>query len=125
MRWNSTFTGSQRPLNRIGKVGKRRLALVAELTEQAREEGWLLVCEVAPVLRAKGISFARCSGPKTFAHSVKTAKRGKDPVLDREVCRSCTQHHFYVLDLLEPELTREIVTTAIRWREAARTRREL
>lgn len=115
--WNSTFKGPRKPLNRIGPVTKRRLALVAELTEQAREEGWLLVCEVAPVLRAKGITFVRCMGPLTFAHSVKCHKRGLDPDLDHETARSCELHHYEYLDKLKPEQTKEIVREAIERRK--------
>lgn len=117
MTWNSTFNKPRKALNRIGPVTKRRLALVAELTEQATREGWLNICEVAPVLRAKGISFRNCGGAKTFAHSVKCHKRGKDAVLDREVARCCSQHHFYLLDLLPPEQTAEVVRAAIARRE--------
>ena len=106
----------RRPMNQIGPVGKRRLALVAELKAIAAQEGWLDRCELAPVLRNWGISFARCSGPLTFCHSTKTSKRGKDPVLDREVCRGCTGHHYFSADLLAPEKTLAVVKEAIRRR---------
>src|SRR5690242_12655054 len=92
----------KKPMNRIGKVGRRRLALVAELTEQATREGWINTCELTRVLRWNGVSFSSCSGPLTFCHSQKCSKRGRDPVLDREVARGCEGHHFFVLDLLPP-----------------------
>jgi hypothetical protein len=117
MPWNSTFTKPNKPLARVGKVARRRLALVEELKEQARAEGWIDRCEIGPILKERGITFVRCSGPKTFAHSVKCSKRGKDPVLDRETARSCQTHHYYALDLLAPEQTAEIVREAIKRRK--------
>lgn len=100
-------------MNRIGPVTKRRLALVAELKELAQAGGYLDRCEIGPILRNRGITFVRCQGPLTFAHSVKCSKRGKDAVLDREVARACTLHHYTYLDLLAPERTAEIVREAI------------
>ena len=103
-------------MNRIGPVAKRRLALVAELTGQAVREGWFARCEVGTILVERGLTDQPCMGEKTFAHSMKAHKRGRDPVLDREVIRACTFHHYSVLDLLNPALTLEIVREAIRRR---------
>jgi hypothetical protein len=101
-------------LRPIGKVGRERLNVVTELTEQAALEGWLNTCEVCPVLfEHKLIESPRCSGSLTFAHSQKSHKRGSDPKLNREVARCCQPRHYFVLDLLNPELTRQIVLEAI------------
>jgi len=116
MPWNSTFTKPAKPMNRVGKVAKRRLALVEDLKERAASEGWLKKCEVGPILKEKGITFTRCFGPLTFAHSVKCSKRGKDPELDREVARCCWNHHAFYLDVLPPEQTAAIVRLAIQRR---------
>lgn len=109
----SSFTKPRKPMNRIGPVAKRRLALVAELKQQAERENWHDRCEVGPILKERGLTFVRCGGPLTFAHSVKCSKRGKDPVLDRECARACQIHHYFTLDLLAPEKTADIVKTAI------------
>lgn len=114
--WNSTFTKTPKPMNRVGRVAKRRLALVAELKAQAAKENWLNRCEVRPILKERGITHSKCSGPLTFAHSVKCHKRGKDPVLDRECARACTAHHYFFTDLLPPEQTAEVIREAIRRR---------
>lgn len=116
MTWSNPFK-PRKPMNRSGKVTRRRLALVAELTETAKSEGWYDRCEVAEVLRARGITFRRCSGMLTFAHSVKSSPRGLDHDLDREVARACWTHHAYCLDLLPPAQTAEIVRQAIAWRK--------
>jgi hypothetical protein len=100
-------------LRHLGKRGRERLRLNSELHAQASLEGWHSVCEIAPILRERGIDDSACFGDLTFAHSMKAHKRGRDPVLDREVCRACTHHHFYQLDLLKPALTRELVLAAI------------
>lgn len=107
---------STKPLRKIGPVSKHRLAIVAELKREAEQAGWLNVCEVGTVLRNRGITFVRCLGDLEFAHSVKCSPRGSDPVLDREVARSCELHHRTYLDTLKPALTAEIVREAIKRR---------
>jgi hypothetical protein len=104
----------RRPMNKLGPVSKRRLA-ANKLRKPLAEE--INHCEIARILRWRGITFTRCSGPLTWAHSVKCSKRGKDPVLEQEVVRACTTHHYYFADLLKPELTAEIVRQAIELRE--------
>lgn len=103
----------RKPMNKIGKVGRAKLDIVAELTEQAMREGWIDRCEVCPVLfEHKLVDTLACPyGPLTFAHSWK--HRGGDYKLDREVARCCEPRHFYVLDLLPPKLTHQIVLEAI------------
>lgn len=104
----------RKPMNRIGPVGRRRLA-----ANKKRPE--INHCEIGPILKQRGITFVRCLGDLTWAHSVKAHKRGRDPELEKEVARSCETHHYYVLDLLRPELTAEIVREAIRRRDYGQT----
>lgn len=106
-----------KPMNKVGPVTKRRLATVRSLHREALEEGWLHTCEVGPILRERGLTDSTCLGPLTYAHSVKCSKRSGHPELEREVCRSCQYHHYYVLDVQEPEITKSIVLEAIRRRK--------
>lgn len=102
---------ARKPMNKIGKVSKRRLAANKARKPLAEQIGR---CEVGPILKARGITFRNCLGDLTWAHSRK--HRGNDPVLEEEVARCCTLHHYYVLDLLPPAQTAEIVREAIRLR---------
>lgn len=103
----------QRRMKPIGRVGRAKLTLHAELVEAAERGGYLDRCEVCPVLfEHKLVDTLACPyGPLTFAHSWK--HRGGDYKLDREVARCCEPRHFYVLDLLPPKLTHQIVLEAI------------
>lgn len=105
------------PLRKIGKVGRERLDVVAELTKQAASEGWLNHCEIGPVLVEHNLAEAECFGPLTFAHSQKAHKRGSNPELARQVTRACEGHHFYTLDLLPSMLTEKLVLEAIARRQ--------
>lgn len=103
-------------LNKLGPVGRRRLEANKKRKPLADTINF---CEIGPILRNRGISFVRCDNePLTWAHSVKCSKRGRDPILEDETARSCWRHHAFVLDLLKPELTAEIVREAIRRRKA-------
>lgn len=107
-------------LRHIGKVGRRRLATVAELRKEAVRAGWIDICELRPILLERGLLDQfnlNCLGDLEFCHSEKTSPRGSDPVLDKEVCRGCTLHHHSILDLLRPAETAEIVREAIRRRK--------
>ncbi len=104
----------------IGRRGRERLRVNSELHAQASLEGWHSICEIAPILRERGIDNSPCLGPLTFAHSRKAHRRGSDPVLARTVARGCEFHHFFKLDLLAPKLTEAIVLEAIERRGNAR-----
>jgi hypothetical protein len=100
-------------LNKIGPVGRRRLAANKARRPLAEVITW---CELRGVLKSKGISHSRCDGEElTWAHSVK--HRGNDPVLEAECCRGCPRHHYFVTDLLSHEQQKEIVCEAIRRRQ--------
>ena len=110
------------PLKRIGKVGKKRLA-ASKRFRREREKAGRQSCEIASILRERGIDTGPCIGPLTAAHSLKTSARadyhGKERErLDNEVCDACERHHYFVLDLLAPQRTLDIVREAIRRRNA-------
>lgn len=88
----TTFKGPRKAMNRIGKVGRRRLRVSAELKREAEDNGHDY-CELRAVLRDSGISDTRCFGELENCHSVKCSPRGSDPVLDRETARGCEHHH--------------------------------
>lgn len=101
-------------INEIGPVSRAHLKLNVELTAQAEAEDWIFICEVRPILAEHGLVTGRCSpSDLTFAHSRKSAQRGGDPILERQVARACRSCHFFVLDLLPPRLTELIVLEAI------------
>lgn len=91
----------RKPLNPLGKVGKRRLA--ANARRKAENPPWMNICEVAPILRQRGITFTRCYGDLEWAHARK--KRSKhaavgSPEHHDTVIRACQLHHRTYLDEL-------------------------
>lgn len=119
MPWNSTFTKTPKPMRKVGRVTERRLA-----ANKARKEKFaaiLKVCEIAPILREKSITFTRCSGGMTWAHARKRHRRSQKaaegtPEHEETVIRACSKHHYFYLDVLPPEKTCELVMLAIRRR---------
>ena len=107
-----------RSMNKIGQVGRRRLE--ANKRRKAAQPPWLNVCEVAPVLRARGITFTRCFGDLEWAHARK--KRSKHaavgtPEHEGTVVRACQLHHYTYLDeLLKADEACSIVMEAIKRR---------
>lgn len=121
MPWNSTFTKPNKPMRKVGKVGLRRL----EANKQRKEQfaAILKVCEIAPILREKGITFTRCRGPMTWAHARKRHRRSKKavegtPEHEETIIRACENHHYFYLDVLPPDQTCELVMLAIRRRKS-------
>jgi hypothetical protein len=110
-------------MNRIGKVGRERLNVVAELNDQWGDESWYNTCEIAPILYQWGyadVVTQRCLGNITWAHARKhragTAALGS-PFNDYTAARGCSYHHMSIMDLLNPDTVEHIVLEAIRRRE--------
>lgn len=114
------------PLNRIGKVARARLKVVAELNRRWSDAPWYSTCEIRNVLIEWGFldyNQMVCLQPLTWAHARKSRHRSDDapegsPYSDYAAARGCSFHHMSVLDLLKPSLTEAIVMEAIRRRSA-------
>lgn len=105
----------KRRINRIGPVGRRRLE--ANQRRKAENAPWMHICEVAPILRERSITFTRCYGDLEWAHARK--KRSKSaavgtPEHHDTVIRACEFHHRTYLDeLLKADVACDVMMTAI------------
>jgi len=108
----------RKPLNQLGPVGKRRLA--ANKRRKLENPEWMNRCEIAPILRNRGITFTRCFGDLEWAHARK--KRSKNapvgsPEHEDTVIRACQLHHrTYCDELMKADDACSVFMEAIRRR---------